>query len=445
MPRTQSSSVTVAVENIAEHELLFRIPRSAILSVENSILSTEIPAATFEMLGPWLSLILVMLYEYINGDASNWAAYFSVLPTEFNTLMFWSDDELAELQASAVVNKIGKEGANDMFMEQLLPVIKEFASIFFAGDERAPQRAEEMRDERNLTLMHQMGSLIMAYAFDVEPAVSKKDVDEEGYASEDEDEALPKGMIPMADMLNADADRNNARLFYEDRHLDMKAIKPIAAGEEIFNDYGPLPRSDLLRRYGYITDNYAQYDVVEISADLVSDVAAAAGVQSEQRLEYLDEQEIVDTGYDITTSSPFTLQESLSPELIIVCETLLLSDEEFERLKAKGKLPKPEKLTPRGAEFLLKAVQVRLSQYATTLEDDVKTFDGVPASGEYGSKQRRYAMAKAVRIGEKAILRQAGEALAEMVQRNSGVQKRQREVDEEGDVEMGGTGKKHRV
>jgi SET domain-containing protein 6 len=69
----------------------------------------------------------------------------------------------------------------------------------------------------------------------------------------------------------------------------------------------------------------------------------------------------------------------------------------------------------------------------------------VPASGEYGSKQRRYAMAKAVRIGEKTILRQAEEALTEMVQRNSCVQKRQREVDEEGDVEMGGTGKKHRV
>lgn len=49
----------------------------------------------------------------------------------------------------------------------------------------------------------------------------------------------------------------------------MKAIKPIKASEEIFNDYGPLPRSDLLRRYGYVTGNYAQYDVVEFSFDVV--------------------------------------------------------------------------------------------------------------------------------------------------------------------------------
>jgi hypothetical protein len=49
----------------------------------------------------------------------------------------------------------------------------------------------------------------------------------------------------------------------------MKALAPIAAGEEIFNDYGKLPRSDLLRRYGYITPNYAQYDAVEISFHLI--------------------------------------------------------------------------------------------------------------------------------------------------------------------------------
>jgi SET domain-containing protein 6 len=153
-----------------------------------------------------------MLYEYQNQDASNWASYFRVLPSDFNTLMFWEEDELAELQASAVVQKIGKKSADEMFVKDLVPVIQEFAEIFFAGDERAKERAEGMSQPHNLHLMHKMGSLIMAYAFDVEPSNPQKDVDEEGYASEDEDEALPKGMVPMADMLNADADRNNVGL-----------------------------------------------------------------------------------------------------------------------------------------------------------------------------------------------------------------------------------------
>lgn len=437
--------ILVASQNIAEHDSLFRIPRSAILSVENSILSTEIPASTLELLGPWLSLILVMLYEYSNGDASNWSPYFAVLPTEFNTLMFWSDDELAELQASAVVHKIGKEGANEMFLEQILPVIQEFAEVFFAGDERAKQRAEEMRDERNIELMHKMGSLIMAYAFDVEPANPRNDVDEEGFADEEEDEALPKGTVPLADMLNADADRCNARLFYEKDYLEMKAIKPIAAGEEIFNDYGPLPRSDLLRRYGYITDNYAQYDVAEISMDLVTDIATAQGLWSDERLEYLDEQEILDTGYDITASSPFTIQESLSPELIILIETLLLPTDEFNRLKQKSKLPKPERITSRGAELLHRIVQARIAQYATTLDQDLHASANIEAQEHNDKKKFRYAMARAVRIGEKQLLSQTEEALAMLIARDGVTTKRQRAVDEEGDVEMGGTGKKQRA
>src|SRR5437764_5012574 len=115
-----------------------------------------------------------------------------------------------------------------------------------------------------------------------------------------------------------DADKLQARLFYEEEYLSMKALKPIKAGEEIFNDYGPLPRSDLLRRYGYVTDNYAQYDVVEIPTDLISEVLIHEGVWQENRLEYLDEQEVLDTGYDIAASTPFTLQESLSPELVVL-------------------------------------------------------------------------------------------------------------------------------
>jgi SET domain-containing protein 6 len=385
-----------------------------------------------------------MLYEYLNSDASNWFPYFSVLPSEFNTLMFWSHDELAELQASAVVEKIGKESANEMFLEQLIPVIKEFADVFFAGDKRAKQRAEEMRDEKYLTLMHKMGSLIMAYAFDIEPANPHKDVDEEGYADEEEDEALPKGMVPLADMLNADAHRNNARLFYDDQFLDMKAMKLIRTGEEIFNDYGPLPRSDLLRRYGYITNNYAQYDVVEVSMDLVTELTTAAGICSEERLAYLDEQEILDTGYDITTSSPFTLQESLSPELVILIETLLLPSDEFDRLKRKGKLPKPEKISSKGAEMLLKIIQARIAQYATSLDKDTSVSSGALQAGDVHSKESRCAMARAVRIGEKQILQQAEEALVELIARDGNVSKRSRTADEEGDIEMGGMGKKRK-
>jgi SET domain-containing protein 6 len=57
----------------------------------------------------------------------------------------------------------------------------------------------------------------------------------------------------------------------------MKAIKPIQEGEEIFNDYGEITRADLLRRYGYVTDNYSQYDVIELP---LRDICLAAGLSN---------------------------------------------------------------------------------------------------------------------------------------------------------------------
>jgi SET domain-containing protein 6 len=58
----------------------------------------------------------------------------------------------------------------------------------------------------------------------------------------------------------------------------MNAVKPIGGGDEIFNDYGEIPRAELLRRYGYVTDNYAQYDVVELS---LGDICQAAGLEND--------------------------------------------------------------------------------------------------------------------------------------------------------------------
>ena len=59
----------------------------------------------------------------------------------------------------------------------------------------------------------------------------------------------------------------------DEKRMTMVALKPIKAGQEIFNDYGQLPRSDLLRRYGYITDNYKKWDVVELDIETIVSIA----------------------------------------------------------------------------------------------------------------------------------------------------------------------------
>lgn len=138
-----------------------------------------------------------MMYEFLLGEKSNWKPYFDVLPTEFDTPMFWSPEELKRLQASATVNKIGKDSAEEMFKTLLIPAIR--------GNEEVFEAAKGLSDEELVQLAHRMGSTIMAYAFDLE---NEDEEDEEEEWVEDRDGKSLMGMVPMADIMNADAEFN---------------------------------------------------------------------------------------------------------------------------------------------------------------------------------------------------------------------------------------------
>lgn len=267
----------MADENISQEEELFAIPRNLVLHTTNSEIYSKMPDL-FADLGPWDSLILVIIYEYLRGNASPWYPYLQLLPTTFDTLMFWTSEELSELQGSAVLSKIGKESAEENWSKTIIPIMLNDKDLFPASDGNALIRQRQL-----LKLAHVAGSMIMAYAFDMEEDDSSKSDDDtadggESDLTEDDEDNPAKALVPFADMLNADGNRNNARLFHEHNFLIMRATEDIMAGEEIFNDYGSLPRSDLLRMYGYVTDSYAAFDVVEIPTTLLVNIAASSGM-----------------------------------------------------------------------------------------------------------------------------------------------------------------------
>ncbi|KAF1986013.1 SET domain-containing protein [Aulographum hederae CBS 113979] len=381
----------VATKDLAEDETLFSIPRPLVLTYEASSVFAEHIRLGNQLADPWLNLILAMIVEYLRGSESQWKPYFDVLPRRFDSLMFWSPSELEELQASAVVHKIGKEDADQAFREHVVP--------------RVTCLHEELDEDDILDLAHRMGSTVMSYAFDIESDKVEIDLDEEGYASEDEDESLPKGMVPLADMLNADAARNNARLFYEKDELVMKTLCPVKAGEELFNDYGPLPRSDLLRRYGYLTDNYQAYDVTELSQDLVVQTAKSIEdlneTEVESRLTYLDFLAILEDGYDVSRPSADS-PSPFPPELLVLLAMIVLSRDEFLKLKSREKTPKPT-MTPQLERILLCCLEKRQAEYETTLEEDI----ALKSTFETSHVPERKIMAVEVRIGEKQVLASA--------------------------------------
>lgn len=374
----------VAKEDIEQDEELFSIPRSLVLTSENSNLSLAI---TKDLEDPWLRLILAMLHEYAN-TSSKWKPYLDILPTEFDTLMYWSVEELRCLEGSAVIEKIGKYSADSLFRGTLIPIIRNHEGVFGLQD---------CCDDDILALCHRMGSTIMAYAFDLEDSTASGRNEEDGW-EEDSDAGvvLPKGMVPLADMLNADADLNNARLFYEEDRVVMKAIKAIKAGEELFNDYGPLPRADVLRRYGYVTDNYAKYDVVEVSLDLIKRTAMEelqlSDTEVEARIEYLNREGVLDDAYDISRvpneDGPF------SDELKIISNALAMSKGEFDKITTKGKIPKPE-LSEHAVNLLYSLLVRRCAMYPSAT-DQTAADVASPSKHAIPATERRLAMASAV-------------------------------------------------
>ncbi|ODH44722.1 hypothetical protein ACO22_00800 [Paracoccidioides brasiliensis] len=397
----------VAYDDINEEEELFAIPQGLVLSFQNSKLK-DLMEINERDLGQWLCLILVMIYEYLQGAASPWAPYFKVLPTDFDTLMFWTDAELLELKGSAVLGRIGKSAAEEVFLRDLLPLVSKNSELFPLTGGLLSYNSPDGKAAL-LSLAHRMGSLIMSYAFDVENDEAEEVEGEDGYVTDDEERQLPKGMIPLADLLNADADRNNARLFQEDGYLSMKSIKSIRKGEEIFNDYGELPRAELLRRYGYVTDSYAQYDEAEVP---IQTICRVAGLKSstpgpdEPRLEFLDDLEVLDDGYGIPRHDRSTpLAETLPTELLVVLNILVMPLEQFNQLKQKSKVPKPA-LGIAEATLLDEAVRLILGEYPTTVAQDKELL--ASCANYQGSTSPisagRLKMALQVRKGEKEIL-----------------------------------------
>ncbi|PHZ17134.1 RuBisCO-cytochrome methylase [Rhizopus microsporus ATCC 52813] len=356
----------IATQDIKEGDVLFSLPRSILLSQVTSSLKDKV--SELSELPGWAPLILCMMYE-IDKPESFWKPYFDVLPREFSTPMFWNQDDLKELEGTDI-------DSDDLFHNELEPIIKKHPELF---DEK----------KHNLELFHICGSLVMAYSFldEMQKLPKKKTQEEEQEDEEDDDDDDDEEglitMVPMADMLNHKAGFNNARLFHEPDCLQMKAIKNIKEGEQIYNTYGDLCNADLLRKYGFV-DEKNDFDLVELDGLLVVDVCCEGQDEAlkEKKIEFLMEEGALDDTKD-----------------------------EFKMMEEKQKLPKP-KLTKEAKEKIETILKKRLERYPTSLEDDELMLTQV-------KDNKKNALI--VRIGEKKIIK---ETLANVEKTPIAVEKR---------------------
>lgn len=423
----------IALADINPDEVLFSIPRGAVLSVDADTARefvAKVPEV--EQLDGWMALIVYMMYHAGQGEASPFAPYFNVLPTDFSTLMFWDAKEAEELLAgSTLVSKIGKQEAEESFHKTLGPVFEAHPEVFASID-------------TSVDAFHRVGSLIMAYSFDVgryspdtnmeEDAEDAEDantshmsvdVNEENNADEeeepadddhdhdtthetievgddfdldsdsdpDDDEFPVKAMVPLADTLNAHSKLHNAHLVHEGACLVMRATAPIPQGAQVYNTYGDFPNGDLLRRYGYVETGGTDADIVEVPvADIVAafEAVAAQGTSSAKPqplkegavMELINQLaewehdilEIVDDAYELPVSG------APPSELLVLAAFLTLAvfrPREYKALKRTIKAPSATEATVRPVlKRLLKTLAKHAAQ-GTLLADTRVVLDSL--------------------------------------------------------------------
>lgn len=372
----------------------------------------------------------------------DWKGYLEIMPKDFSNMpMFWTSAELQELRGTSVVQRIGKDEADAEYEQNVKPFILRHGEIFFGSDETEDNYGRLVEQFYSLENFHTQGSRILSRSFHVKPpstrdvqeglAVGAADAPEEGSDDSDEEDEEQEdtadiSMVPMADMLNASYSADNARLFYSNESLIMRATRNIRRGEQILNTYSDPPNADLLRRYGYV-DEWNGADEVELEA---SDLIAAAMVERAEatteealtgRIAYLvslgtDESFVLTYPFPPSEEAPHrpepespTSQEiqsavsNFDEELLSAARGLLLTEEEFEKHRTKEKVPKP-RLDQPISSLLIRAMSSRLEKYAGGVgsEADEQLLYG--GKGTEVAKGTNLRSAIVVRLGEKRIL-----------------------------------------
>ncbi|KAG5969458.1 hypothetical protein E4U58_001405 [Claviceps cyperi] len=406
----------VTTRNIPADTILFTIPRSAIITPDTSMIKEHLQRSTYESHGdqddeqsldPWSLLILTLMHEYLQGNHSLWKRYLDILPDTFDTPMFWTGEELAQLQGSATLSKIGKNTAEDMFRRRLIPVIRENPHAF--------KGSEDMSAEDLVQLAHRMGSTIMAYAFDLESDEQENGEGGEGDDAdswvEDREGKTLMGMVPMADMLNADAEFNT-HIHHGENELTATTLRDIKAGDEILNFYGPHPNSELLRRYGYVTPKHARYDVVEIPwTVLQAALSSVLGISHDtitKAMETLSEEDELEDVFVLerNTGEPNpdgTLPATTAPVIDGMPEDVQAQLKAVIKVlqKMDGNLM-PDKRKRDGVlqSVMAEALRTVASRYTSTVVEDEELL-------RRGDLTSRHRMAIVVRLGEKKLIEEA--------------------------------------
>lgn len=371
----------VATRDISKNDVVLEVPKKFWINPDAASAS-EI-GSICSGLKPWISVALFLLRERFKGEESKWKYYFDVLPESTDSSIYWSEEELLEIQGTQLLSTtLGvKEYVQNEFVKveeeiilpnkQLFPFPIALDDFFWAFGMLRSRAFSRLRNQ-NLVV------------------------------------------IPFADLINHSVKvttedhayevRGPAGLFSWDYLFQLRSPLSLKAGEQVFIQYDlNKSNADMALDYGFIEPSSGR-DAFTLTLEI-----------SEADQFYADKLDIAELSglgessyFDIKYGQPLQTAMLQYLRLLALGGTDAFLLESIFRNKVWGFLELP--VSRANEELICQVVRgackSALSGYHTTIEEDEKLL-------EEGNLSPRLATAVGVRIGEKKVLQQIDDIFKE--------------------------------
>ncbi|XP_034623885.1 actin-histidine N-methyltransferase [Trachemys scripta elegans] len=374
-----------ATREIKAEELFLWVPRKLLMTVEsakNSVLGSLYSQDRILQAMGNITLAFHLLCERAN-PSSFWLPYIQTLPSEYDTPLYFEEDEVQYLQSTQAIHDVFSQYKN---------TARQYA-YFYKVIQTHPNASKlPLKDSFTYD--------------DYRWAVSSVMTRQNQIPTED-GSRVTLALIPLWDMCNHINGLITTGYNLEDDRCECVALQDFKAGEQIYIFYGTRSNAEFVIHSGFFFDNNS-HDRVKIKL----------GVSKSDRLYAMKAEVLARAG--IPTSSVFALHSTeppISAQLLAFLRVFCMSEEELkEHLIGEHAIDKI--FTLGNSEFpvswdnevklwtfLEARASLLLKTYKTTVEDD-KSFL------ETHDLTFHATMAIKLRLGEKEILEKAVKSAA---------------------------------
>ncbi|XP_042896434.1 actin-histidine N-methyltransferase isoform X1 [Parasteatoda tepidariorum] len=332
-----------ADKDIKEDEQFLLIPRKIMMSetsAQSSKLGPLISSDPILKNMPNVQVSMHLLMESLNPE-SFWMPYISILPSRYNTIHYFTFEELKDLQGSPVLEEV---------FQIFRSIVRQYCYFFLLFQK------DTLADSLNIGPYF----TYELYRWAVSSVMTRQNI-----IPTTEDGHMSISLIPLFDMCNHANGKLSTDFNLEKDSLVSYSFKAFSKGDQVFMFYGPRTNGEFFVHNGFVyTEN--ENDAIEIKL----------GISKNDPLHSL-KCSVCDK-LNLSVNGPYFLYpvREILEELLSFVKINVMKSEELEKILNGDKeqidalLSENSDLKNRAYSFLRDRLFLLLRSYKTTLEED---------------------------------------------------------------------------